>query len=357
MRYKNLLNRPMIVLQMKNISAFPKFILAGLLLVFIFGSCAEKEVSEIEPIRVDTIEIKQENVQPILTLSGELKAASRHELSFLVAGKISEVFKKEGESVQKGTVIAKIDAIDYDQAVAIAQAKLDEANDQYARLSNMYASGSLPEADFNKIKTLKKEAEANYQLYQNKLGYTELKSDVSGVVSRIWARKGMAVDQGQPVVTILNTAEIVAQVGVPEKAINAISLGEIAQVVIQATGDTLRGKVSQINPAASRLTRTFDVEISLEEGNPSMKDGMLCTVLLEEEISTNEILIPAGLIQTDVDGINYVFVARNGVAKRQRVILGKILGNSILIEKGLGTGDDLILNPPIDLYDGSPITF
>ncbi|MHA7131087.1 efflux RND transporter periplasmic adaptor subunit [Algoriphagus namhaensis] len=345
----------------KIFTLFPELLYRRVPAMFIFGfiiACAKKEPPKSPaPISVEILNLQAQSLQPTLSLAGELTAASRHELSFLVAGKISGIQVKEGDQVRPNQVLARLETNDYDQALAIAQAKLDEANDQYERLANMYASGSLPEADFNKIKTLKKEAEANYQLYKNKRKYTELASTIPGTVSRIWARSGMAVEQGQPVLTVLNTSGLLAKVGVPEQSINKIAIGESALILVRATGDTLSGKVEKINPAASRITRSFDVEIALEETSSELKDGMLCTVLLDELVEKEELLVPARIVQTDVDGVHYVFIARNGLAKRQRIIPGRILGNSIIVESGLSSGDQVIQNPPINLLDGNPVSF
>ncbi len=309
------------------------------------------------PVKVEIMTIKSKEVSPVLNLEGELTAASRHELSFLVPGKITRLFVKEGDEVLKGQLLAKLESADYNQAVLIAEAKLEEANDQYQRLANMYASGSLPEADFNKIKALKQEAEANYELYKNKRSYTELNAEVTGSISRIWAREGMAVDEGQPVITLLNTGEFLAKIGVPEKSITTIRLGSLAKVIVPATGDTLRGEVEKMSPSASKISRTYDLDLTLTESTGALRDGMLCEVFLTEYASSMEILIPAGLIHTDVNGIHYVFLAEGQVAKRRRVVPGKLVGNDLLIERGLSAGDKLILNPPIDLMDGASIIF
>ncbi|WP_373396830.1 efflux RND transporter periplasmic adaptor subunit [Algoriphagus halophilus] len=242
-----------------RIGAFCLITLAFLVCI----SCTKPIKSAPEATVVQVSKIESQGFQPVLSLEGELEAISRHELSFLVPGKLISLLVKEGDKVKKGQLLASLESSDYQEALAIAEAKLAEANDQYQRLSNMYASGSLPEADLNKIKSLRNEAEANYNLYKNKKSYTELKAALNGSISKIWARQGMTVDQGQPVLTLLNTDELVAKVGVPEKSIDFIQVGEEAMILIPSLGDTLMGKVNLINPAASRLTRTFEVEVTL----------------------------------------------------------------------------------------------
>ena len=121
-------------------------------LLLILISCSEKEKKAPDPVDVQVLNIQNIDNRPSLKLEGEIVAYSRHELSFLVAGRIIKLNVKEGDAVEKGQEIAILDDSDYLEALKIAKSKLDEANDQYQRLSNMYAAGSLPEADFKKIK-------------------------------------------------------------------------------------------------------------------------------------------------------------------------------------------------------------
>lgn len=328
----------------------------GITLFFILlQSCGNSP----EPVKADVVVkskiVKVQGVHPVMNLSGEITASSQHELSFLVPGKISDILVKEGDEIKEGQNLAKLNPIDYDQALSIAKSKLDEANDQYDRLSNMYASGSLPEADYEKIKLLRAEAQANYKLYQNKRSYTEIKSPIDGIVQRIWARKGSGVEQGQPVISVINAQSVYAKVGIPEKSIYLVDLNDSCTIEIPAIRDTLYGAIYKISPSASRLTRTYEASIAIINQDLKLKDGMLCNVQVKEHATDSVIQVPVSIVKSDPNGLKFVFVNRDGIARKQRVVPDRIVGNNAILATGLNPGDELIVNPPIDLLDGTPI--
>ncbi|WNJ19898.1 efflux RND transporter periplasmic adaptor subunit [Pontibacter sp. G13] len=309
------------------------------------------------PLEVEIHRISETDVQSELKLEGEIHATSRHDVAFLVAGRILELKVKSGESVKKGQLLAVMDNTDYRQGVQIAKSQLAEAEDQYQRLSNMYAAGSLAEAEFKKVELLKEQAEANYKIYQNKLAYTQLRAPISGKVSHIFARSGTAVSEGQPVLTLISGASVYASAGIPEIQISQVESSDTAVVIIPATQDTLRGPIDQISPTASAITRSFQVDILLDNASQALREGMLCTVSLPLEHRSDQILIPIDWVQADADDLKYVFVVEDSIAKKRRILLGNIHGNRIEVEQGLQAGDAIIQSPPTTLTDGARIRY
>lgn len=333
-----------------------KNIFFAIITLIVFFQCKkelQKKEQHIYSVKVDKITPKK--IQSSIELFGEIKSEGKHDHSFLIDGKLNSINIKEGQNVKKGTILARLDRHDYQEALKIAQAKLDEANDQLKRLTKMYEAGSLAEADYNKIVFLQKEAESNYKLYKNKLNYTILRAAVDGKVSKIWIKNGGGISKGEPIVRIINTNTVYASVGVPENKINIIDSNKECVIVIDATQDTLKGKIYTLHPTASKLTRTFQLDVLLNNPDDKFKDGMLCQVRVFEGKTEEKISIPINLIQKDIDGLNYVFLKRKGFAHKQRVITGNITGNNIVIEKGIYKGDELITNPPLKLMDGSAV--
>ncbi|WP_044211926.1 efflux RND transporter periplasmic adaptor subunit [Flammeovirga sp. OC4] len=324
--------------------------------VFIFFQCEKK--LEKKPTTIYTVNVKKiqaQKIQPSLELFGEIKAEGKHEHSFLIDGKLSTIKVKEGQNVKKGAILAQLDRSDYQEALKIAKAKLDEANDQLERLTKMYKAGSLAEADYNKIVFLQQQAQSNYTLYQNKLNYTTLRAAVSGTVSKIWVKNGGGISKGEPIIRVINNNSVLATVGIPENKVNGIDYNKNCNIIINATRDTLSGSITTLHPTASKLSRTFRLDILIDNKENKYREGMLCNVEVFETGSEEKISIPIQLVTKDIDGLNYVFVKRKDIAHKQRVFTGKISGNNIIIDKGLYTNDELILNPPINLMDGSAV--
>ncbi|NLR91983.1 efflux RND transporter periplasmic adaptor subunit [Flammeovirga agarivorans] len=323
----------------------------------LFGCKEEQKPKKEVTYSVKTQKINSITTQDEIDLLGELKSEGKHELSFLVDGKLIKVYVKEGQNIKKGQKIAQLDRSDYQQALEIYQAKLDEANDQLSRLTKMYNAGSLAEADYQKIVSLQKQAESGYNLYRNKLKYTTLYSPVNGKAGRIWVRSGGGISQGEPIVSVIDNSSVYASVGVPENKINLIDDQHKVNVKVEATGELLEGTINKIYPSASKLTRSFTLDILLNNPSKELREGMLCTVHIKEKEVIEMVQVPMELVVHDIDGLDYVYLARKNIAYKQRVITGKIFGNNIQITKGVYNNDIIITNPPLKLMDGSKITY
>lgn len=332
-----------------------KNILVLALAVILLGCKTEKSRDIEKSIELEYEILSEQPIRKTLELAGEIAAESRHEHAFLVKGQLQSVMVKEGDRVNKGQLIAQISDNDYQQALQIAQSKLDEANDQYNRLSKMYASGSLPAADYEKIKLLRKEAMANLNLYKNKLSYTRLEATLSGVVTRVWAKSGTAVSEGQPIVEISNDNTVFAKIEIPETQISNVNLSDSCSIYLRSLDKSLFGQIYKINPSANRLSRSYEAQILLNNDIGILKDGMLCNVTVYEHAQEFGIIIPLDLIITDINQIHYVDIARNGSVLRKRISFSNMVNNAVIISDGLNIGDTLLVNKPINLKAGQTI--
>ncbi|ANQ52673.1 efflux RND transporter periplasmic adaptor subunit [Flammeovirga sp. MY04] len=334
-----------------------KLLFSPIILLSILFSCTQEATQKKAPkeyaVKVEKVASKTKPI--VLELLGELKAEGNHQLSFLVDGKLTRLYVKEGQNIKKGQKIAQLDTEDYQEALKVSKAKLDEANDQLSRLTKMYKAGSLAEADYQKIVSLQQQAEAGYNIYKNKLKYTTLYSSISGKVGKIWARPGGGISKGEPIVSLLDNTSLYASVGVPENKINLIKLS--GKVDVKIADKEYTGEINKVYPSASKLTRSFTVDILLPEVNEQLREGMMCTVELTETVQRDQIEIPMSLVVRDIDGLDYVFLARNKTAFKKRIITGKISGNHVEITKGLFEGDLLVTNPPLKLMDGDALNY
>ncbi len=334
----------------------PRIFFSMIFVCFLYGCKSNKKESPtVQPIAVEYEIIEEKPIASTLNLAGEITAESRHEHAFLVKGKLQEVIVKEGDRVKKGQLIALINDNDYQQALAIAEGKYEEASDQYERLSKMFASGSLPAADFERIKSLKKEAQANLNLYKNKLAYTKLNATLSGVVSKVWVKSGTAITEGQPIVEISNDATVFAKIEIPETEIAQINLKDSCSIHLRSLDQTLTGNIYKISPSANRLSRSYQAQILLNNQSGQLRDGMLCSVTVFKHSQDFGITLPLDLIITDINQVHFVDVVGNNRVIRKRVEFTDLVNNEVRISKGLEVGDTLLVNKPFGLKEGQKI--
>ncbi|GJM63992.1 efflux RND transporter periplasmic adaptor subunit [Persicobacter diffluens] len=314
------------------------------------------EVKEQQSIAVKTTIISKQKVLRKINLSGAIKVESERRLSFLVPGKIHELSLSAGDHFEKGQRLALLKQDEYKEGLRVAKRKLDQANSEYERLKNMYDRQSLTESDFQKIKTLKAEAEANLVVQKNQLQYTEIIAPYPGMVKRVLFNSGEAVKEGIPVMTIIPITGLSLQFNVPEARIGDLRQGMLINYKVPDRSDSLYlARINKIFPTADPLSRTFKVEATLESKERGIKPGMVAQVMISQGEQAPQIVVPVEYIVPDEKGDRFVFLVKKGKAFRQRIVGEELSGLGLVVEKGLQEGDSLIIAGQWKLHDGATL--
>jgi RND family efflux transporter MFP subunit len=116
----------------------------------------------------------------------------------------------------------------------------------------------------------------------------------------------------------------------------------------------LPGKVARIANALDPATRTLMTEIDVPNPDGELSPGTYCAVELKIPRRTPSLIVPAGAIVFDRDGL-HVLVVENGVAHSRKITEIRDLGTEVEISDGVKQGDQVVLTPPVDLEDGSKV--
>lgn len=132
------------------------------ILVAVLISCGKEEKkSEATSVKVEVLQVSKSNYSQSLAYSGTLEPENTAQVGFSVPGVINNIAVQEGQTIREGQLLASIDATEYSNALTIATAGLEQAEDMYKRLNELYEKGSLPAKDYVDIKTKVEQAKAN----------------------------------------------------------------------------------------------------------------------------------------------------------------------------------------------------
>jgi RND family efflux transporter MFP subunit len=155
--------------------------------------------------------------------------------------------------------------------------------------------------------------------------------------------------------TIMQGDVIRTQVYVPQDQAFGLSPGVEATVhVPEIPGRAFPGKVTRIADALQASTRTLLTEIDIPNPDGVLTPGMYCTVELHIPRKTSSFLVPADAVIFNSGGTQ-VAVIEDGVAHIRQVSVARDFGKEVEISEGVKRGDEVILNPPVDLIDGSKV--
>ncbi|MBI9014969.1 MAG: efflux RND transporter periplasmic adaptor subunit [Clostridiales bacterium] len=317
-----------------------------------FTGCSREEQTYTEKERVVQTRILTMSALPeTISYLGFVEPEEVKTYALKTSGLIDTVTVKSGDKVAVGDMLVTLDSYEYDlglqassEQVKLAQLDLSkavEARDFYKKTYEdtltLFNSGVVSSIKVDEIKLqydikVKEVEQASKVLNQAKLDSdyksstlsdTALFSDMNGYVVDVLGSEGELLSQGYPVVIARSETNIV-KVGMSQEDVKRIVVGDHADVV--AGDQTYKGTVSNINLMPDRLSKTYDVEILIENGDFLI--GESCKVYIDlEDIEGIWINI------TDVknDGIDYVFAVDNGRATRIDIELHEINGSLVRV--------------------------
>ena len=328
--------------------------LAGGLSVLAGTACHRAETAQ-ESADVTAIRVEAVTVDDEVAVSGTIEAVERVQTGFMVAGRVQAVDVKDGAAVMQGDLLAELDPSDYQQQLAIANARLAEVSSRYGRLKRLREVGSLTATDFDQITSALAQAESAAELARRQLDYTKLRAPFAGWVVKGPIESGTVVAPGAPVFTILSPSPAWAAVGVPEAEATRVRLGQEASVYLSAVGDhPYAGVVDAILPQADPLTRTFPVKIRVANSDRALRPGNVITARIRTGGRRLAVALPAQAVHRYADGTLYVWTvdSAHGTAARRIIQVGALLATRVEILSGVKPGDLVVVDSPATLFEG-----
>jgi RND family efflux transporter MFP subunit len=349
------------------------------------ATTAELHRTFVPSLRVATV--KAGDRTTLVTLPATTAAFASANIFARASGYISRRNVDIGDQVTAGQVLAEITAPELDHQIAQANATLSQdqaalqqaqANKDLARVTNERDSPLVKEGwvtpqqgDTDRL-TLRAQqaavgvAQANITAQQAQLGvlnqqkaYQSVVAPFSGVITQRNVDVGSLVQadatSGTFMFTIMQSNVIRIQVYVPQDAAFGLAPGVEAIVhVPEIAGRVFRGTVTRIADALQPGTRTLLTEIDIPNPDGALAPGIYCTVELHIPQRTPLLTIPADALVFGPAGLQ-VAVLEQGRARMHHVVVTRDLGTEVEVQDGVRAGDQVILNPPVDLADGSPV--
>ncbi|MFA6831320.1 MAG: efflux RND transporter periplasmic adaptor subunit [Bacteroidaceae bacterium] len=280
---------------------------------------------------------------------GLLEGNKTSSLSFQVPGQLASIRIQEGQRVQKGTLLASLDATNLNSQLNAAKATFEQAEDAYHRLKILYDNGSLPEIKFVEVKTKVKQADAAYTIAQKNLKESNLYAPFSGLIGKRAVQVGENVFPGKEVLTLIDTQKIKMRFDVPEQEINLIHVGDESEVVVGALGNQkFKAKVTERRLDANSITHNYSTYVTLIDNNDDMIPGMASEVRLLEKSTSDQntsaglMILPVSCVQVTMSGEHYVWIVQDSLAARKRVEIGGLVSGGLVIKSGLSKQDLVI---------------
>ena len=326
---------------------------------------ATTAATQVPTLTVSVETVRPETITPSISATGTVAAWQQASIGAQASGlQLTEVLVTEGDHVQAGEVVARLDAsllkaelAAQKAAVAQAQATLDAALSAAARADRLMTSNAISaetaEDRATTVKTsraLLDQAQADADKLQAQIAQTAILAPFDGIVSSRPAVTGAIVQAGTELMKIIRDGRLEVGVLVPEKDLAAVSVGQPATVV-DAAGRSSKGQVSSIAETVNSTTRLATVYVSLSQGS-GLRPGMFARVEIATAASQQLSVAEAALVWQD--GKPAVFVVDEaGKVNARPVATGARQNGRVAVSSGLSQGDSVVIAGAGFLNDGN----
>jgi RND family efflux transporter MFP subunit len=327
----------------------------------------EKEIAKLDTtmkIAAKTKLVGVDTLEPVtfkhyVEIEGQVDAKENALALQLAPGVVTAILVNVGDHVRKGQVLFTTDASATEAQIATVKTQLSLATTVYEKQARLWKENIGSEVQYLQAKTNKEAAESQFAQLQNAVELTKCKSPIDGVVDEIRLKIGdmAAPSQAMPGIRVINNSSLVIKAKLSDAQIGLLEVGDLVDVNFPDINKTIQSKVSFVGQVVDKQTRTFNVEVKLDNKGANYKTNMIAKLLINDDTQPNVITIPTNTIQQNENGQNYVLVAENNVAVKKIIETGSEYNGTTVVKKGLSKGDKVISFGYSEVVDGQNISY
>lgn len=290
-----------------------------------------------------------------IEVQGKIDADENVSLSSEMPGTVVKINVKVGEEVSKGQVLAETDARALMQSISDLQTSSDLVNQLYEKQKALWDQKIGTEVQFLQAKSQKESMEKKLASLQEQVRMTKIISPINGTVDGVNIKIGQAIAPGMPAISVINFSNLKVKADIAESYASRIKNGNEALILFPDTKDSIVSKVHYASRAINALTRTFMVEILLDNSK-EYHPNMVAKLRINDYQSPKPgIVMPVKYIQKGTDE-SYVLIAENGVAVKKVIKTGREYNGLLEVVEGLKEGDMLITDGYDIINEGEKIS-
>ena len=304
---------------------------------------------------VETVTVQSEPLAYRAERTGSLRARREVRLFNQEEGRVAELIPFEGDRVEEGAVVARLDQTLLRAQLDKAEAQRRQAELDLKRLQKLAKQRLAAEDELARARTALQVARAEEVLLETRLGYTVIRAPFFGVVTERLTEPGDVAPRHTHLLTLMDPQSLIMEARVSELLLPDIAEGDAVEMRIDALGDDRhRGVIRRIHPTVDPRTRMGRVEIALEPAPAGARPGQLARVLLEGR-GDERLALPFHALRRDDRG-EYLFVlGDDGKVARRAVRSGPRLAERVAILDGVGAGERVVTKGFLGLVAGTAV--
>lgn len=334
-------------------------------IVFLLAACSDPPPAPLTPPLVGVVAVRPaEGLVAAVHHVGTLAGDAEVDLAFKTPGRVLAIGPepgsdwREGDAVEAGAVLARLDPAELTEAMRAAEARAGNDAALHARSAALLSSHAISQQELDRLAAARDASAADLRRAQAALAEAVIRAPIAGTVLRRAVRSGETVAAGQTVLRIADLTRMSVEVGVPEQLIGRLRPGQPLRLGIPAhPGEVFSGTVSEVGAAAVATSRLFRVRVALANSAGRLRPGMSAVVAIPGEAPPpGSMTVPLSALLADAAGREFrVLVAQDGLARMRSVTVIDVIGNQVVVGSGLAAGESVIAAGAGLVADGQKI--
>lgn len=323
-----------------------------------FQACSDDGVQIEQPekpvVQVIAADSSEQTVSVIQ--SATLEPWKQYNIASNSPGRIANIFVEEGDAVEAGDRLVQMQ----DNQLQQARIAYETAKREYERLVPLHKQGAVTSQQLELAQTELENAEINLDILEEN---TLLRAQSDGIITQKWFEAGeyyltTPTEDGPPgIVQLMQLDTLKLVLNVNESMLQYVEVGQVVAVTVDALpNEKFESTISRVFPTVDPATRSFRVEVAINNSNRRLKPGLFARAELQTQ-TLKELFVPreALLRGTSANSQDVLFLVDDSTAVRQVVTVGSYVNEWVSIKEGVQTGQLVVVKGKQRLENGTKV--
>ncbi|MDR2628164.1 MAG: efflux RND transporter periplasmic adaptor subunit [Dysgonamonadaceae bacterium] len=315
----------------------------------------QAEMGKKRPLNVNAQIVKYETLEDNFPLTGSIMPDEEVDLSFETSGKIVNIYFKEGTTVKKGELLAKVNDDPLQAELKKLQAQVPLAEDRVFRQKSLLAKDAVSKEAYEQVTTELGKLNADIDLAKARIAQTELRAPFDGIIGLRLVSEGQYASPSTIVAKLTKVIPLKIEFSLSERHAGIIKDGTQLTFTIDGDLNQYQATVYATESKLDMKTRTLKARAIYPNQNGRMKPGRYVSIKLRLQEIKNTLTAPSEAIIAEM-GRDIAYTYSQGKAKQIVLTKGLRTESKVQIIKGLQTGDTLITSGIMQLRNDMPVT-
>ncbi len=271
-------------------------------------------VTTAAPHQQSSVRVRTQSAEEIMrtiVVNGETAPARVVDIAAETDGRVEYVGVRRGANVERGAVIARLDERDRKARLAQAEATVRQREVEYQGRLKLKGESYVSEAQLQEAVAQLESAKAELKRAQLDLDYMTIRAPFDGALQERHVEVGDFVSAGDPIARFVDNRKIIVTADVSEFDAGYVQTGQAAQAQL-ATGETVHGTIRYVAPVADEATRTYTVELEIDNGDGQLRAGGTAELRVPAERVLAHRISPSLLTLDDAGNIGVKIINDEG---------------------------------------------